>query len=148
MGGLPSSSFVEPELVHYPTFDTLTPEECALLKLRQALAGSASPLAGPASADALPQRRIPAFVYWPSAVGVDGAADVRLPVVIHIHGGPESQSRPSFVRTYQFLLRELGMVVIDPNVRGSSGYAAPLWMRRCAQAMTPRHAFQLRQDVP
>jgi len=43
-------------------------------------------------------------------------------VLIKIHGGPESQIRPSFSPVNQFLVNELGVVVIDPNVRGSSGY--------------------------
>jgi dipeptidyl aminopeptidase/acylaminoacyl peptidase len=44
------------------------------------------------------------------------------PVVINIHGGPESQSRPLFSGLFQSWLLELGVAVIDPNVRGSAGY--------------------------
>jgi dipeptidyl aminopeptidase/acylaminoacyl peptidase len=43
-------------------------------------------------------------------------------VVIDIHGGPESQYRPGFSAFTQYLVNELGYVVIAPNVRGSSGY--------------------------
>jgi dipeptidyl aminopeptidase/acylaminoacyl peptidase len=43
-------------------------------------------------------------------------------VVIDIHGGPESQARPTFNAATQFLVNELGIAVITPNVRGSSGY--------------------------
>jgi len=46
----------------------------------------------------------------------------KLPVVIHIHGGPEFQTRPIFNPTFQFLLAEMGVAILDPNVRGSSGY--------------------------
>jgi len=42
--------------------------------------------------------------------------------VIRIHGGPESQVRPTFEPLFQFLMNELGVAVLDPNVRGSSGY--------------------------
>jgi acetyl esterase/lipase/Tol biopolymer transport system component len=44
------------------------------------------------------------------------------PVLIHIHGGPEAQARPDFDPFVQFLVHELGYTVIEPNVRGSSGY--------------------------
>jgi len=44
------------------------------------------------------------------------------PVIIDIHGGPESQAVPTFSPFTQFLVREMGFVVIAPNVRGSSGY--------------------------
>jgi len=61
------------------------------------------------------QRTISAYMYEPAAPGPH-------PVVIDIHGGPESQSRPGFDPFTQFLVSELGYVVIAPNVRGSSGY--------------------------
>ncbi len=65
------------------------------------------------------QRMIPAFYYRPA-----GATDQahKVPVVINIHGGPESQSRPYFNPTTQYMVSELGVAVIYPNVRGSSGY--------------------------
>jgi dipeptidyl aminopeptidase/acylaminoacyl peptidase len=43
-------------------------------------------------------------------------------VVISIHGGPEAQARPDWDPFIQFLVSELGYVVIAPNVRGSMGY--------------------------
>lgn len=63
-------------------------------------------------------RSIPAFYYRPAGV----PADRRLPVVISIHGGPESQALPVFNPAFQYLLRELQVAVLVPNVRGSSGY--------------------------
>lgn len=60
-------------------------------------------------------REVPAFVFRPEGEGPH-------PVMIHIHGGPESQYRPYFSPTFQYLVAELGMVVIAPNVRGSNGY--------------------------
>jgi dipeptidyl aminopeptidase/acylaminoacyl peptidase len=60
-------------------------------------------------------RRIPAWVYKPQGDGP-------FPVVVSIHGGPESQARPLFTSTYQLWVRELGIAVVVPNVRGSSGY--------------------------
>jgi dipeptidyl aminopeptidase/acylaminoacyl peptidase len=61
------------------------------------------------------QRRIPAFIYRPEGEGPH-------PVIIQIHGGPESQSRPSFSSTYQLWVDRLDAAVIRPNVRGSAGY--------------------------
>ncbi|MDY6780769.1 MAG: prolyl oligopeptidase family serine peptidase, partial [Halobacteria archaeon] len=43
------------------------------------------------------------------------------PVVVDIHGGPESQRRPSFGSVKQYLLSH-GYAVFEPNVRGSTGY--------------------------
>ena len=63
-------------------------------------------------------RTIPAFYYKPAKPGAGG----KHPVIISIHGGPESQALPGFNATTQFLLNELGVAVLVPNVRGSSGY--------------------------
>jgi dipeptidyl aminopeptidase/acylaminoacyl peptidase len=59
--------------------------------------------------------KVPAFVYKPRGEGPH-------PVVISIHGGPEAQYRPSFNSSFQLWLDKLGVAVIAPNVRGSSGY--------------------------
>lgn len=60
-------------------------------------------------------RRIPAFVYRPNGDGPH-------PIVIYIHGGPEAQFKPRFSATFQSWIDVLGVAVIAPNVRGSSGY--------------------------
>ncbi len=60
-------------------------------------------------------RQLDAFVYRPRTPGPH-------PVLIDIHGGPESQYRPGFSAFTQYLVNELGYVVIAPNVRGSAGY--------------------------
>lgn len=44
------------------------------------------------------------------------------PVVINIHGGPEGQFTPGFLGRNNYLLNEMGVALIFPNVRGSSGY--------------------------
>jgi dipeptidyl aminopeptidase/acylaminoacyl peptidase len=87
VGGLDTSRFVAPRLVHYPTFDQ----------------------------DGEAARQIPAFVYRPDGKGP-------FPVIIYIHGGPESQYRPAFSNNFQMWLADLGAAVIAPNVRGSLGY--------------------------
>ena len=60
-------------------------------------------------------RMLSAYVYRPRNA-------VHCPVVIDIHGGPESQFRPGWEPFIQFLVNELGIAVVAPNVRGSSGY--------------------------
>jgi len=60
-------------------------------------------------------RKLSAFVYRPRTPGPH-------PVIIDIHGGPESQYRPEYDGFTQFLVNELGYAVVAPNVRGSSGY--------------------------
>jgi len=44
------------------------------------------------------------------------------PVLVVIHGGPEGQSQPTFLGRNNYLLNELGIALIYPNVRGSTGY--------------------------
>ena len=44
------------------------------------------------------------------------------PVIVTIHGGPESQFRPTFLGRTNYYLNELGVAVLFPNVRGSTGY--------------------------
>ncbi len=62
------------------------------------------------------KRSIPAFIYKPKN------AKGPLPVMISIHGGPEGQHTPYFSSFYAYLANEMGIAVIAPNVRGSSGY--------------------------
>jgi dipeptidyl aminopeptidase/acylaminoacyl peptidase len=81
-GGIPASTFVDPELVTWRSFDGL---------------------------------EISGFIYRPRTPGPH-------PVIVNIHGGPESQYRPGFSPTIQYWVNELGVAVIAPNVRGSSGY--------------------------
>ncbi len=64
------------------------------------------------------RRTIPAFYYRPENM----PAGRKLPVIINIHGGPESQSQPTFNPTAQFMANELGVAMLVPNVRGSTSY--------------------------
>lgn len=63
------------------------------------------------------QREISGFLF-PAARKFTGKG----PVVINIHGGPEGQARPTFQARNNYLMNELGVAVIYPNVRGSAGY--------------------------
>lgn len=62
-------------------------------------------------------RTIPAWLYKPKT----GSGPY--PVVLSIHGGPESQERPTYAYNglYQYLLNR-GFGVLAPNIRGSTGY--------------------------
>ncbi len=44
------------------------------------------------------------------------------PVLVDIHGGPEAQARIGFLGRDNHYLDDLGIAIIRPNVRGSSGY--------------------------
>lgn len=100
--GIDPKTFVTPELIKFKTFDG---------------------------------RDIPAWYYVPSSFkgGIGGIAE-KLPdgtikgtfpgglaVIVSIHGGPEGQSRPGFNPLFQYYLSR-GYAVLDPNVRGSTGY--------------------------
>lgn len=58
--------------------------------------------------------QVPAWVYRPEQPG-------RRPVVLSIHGGPETQERPRYQPLYQYLCSR-GIGVLAPNIRGSTGY--------------------------
>jgi dipeptidyl aminopeptidase/acylaminoacyl peptidase len=62
-------------------------------------------------------KMISGFLYKPAA-NFTG----RRPVMVMIHGGPEGQSQPNFLGRYNYLLNEMGIALIYPNVRGSTGY--------------------------
>ena len=44
------------------------------------------------------------------------------PVIIRIHGGPEAQATMGFQGRWNYFVQEMGITLIEPNVRGSSGY--------------------------
>ena len=83
-GGLNTSGFSEPQLIHWKSWD---------------------------------ERSISAFLYKPPAKFTG-----KHPVIIDIHGGPEGQVRPDFLGQDNFYINELGIAMIYPNVRGSTGY--------------------------
>ncbi|MEX2111040.1 MAG: prolyl oligopeptidase family serine peptidase [Gemmatimonadaceae bacterium] len=62
-------------------------------------------------------RDITGFYYKPPARFTG-----KRPVIINIHGGPEGQFRPGFMGRSNYYLNELGVGIIYPNVRGSTGY--------------------------
>ncbi|HKE31875.1 MAG TPA: prolyl oligopeptidase family serine peptidase [Candidatus Angelobacter sp.] len=84
-GGLNTSTFAEPQLIKWQTFDGKT-------------------LSG--------------FLYRPDPKKFPG----KRPVIVNIHGGPEGQSRPTFLGRNNYYINELGLAILYPNVRGSTGY--------------------------
>ncbi len=56
--------------------------------------------------------------YYPAAAKFTG----KRPVLINIHGGPEGQSMASFLGASNYYTNEMGVALIYPNVRGSSGF--------------------------
>jgi dipeptidyl aminopeptidase/acylaminoacyl peptidase len=83
-GGLNTSGFAEPKLIHWKSWD---------------------------------ERSISAFLYKPPA-----KFSGKRPVIIDIHGGPEGQVRVDFLARDNYYINELGIAMIYPNVRGSTGY--------------------------
>jgi pimeloyl-ACP methyl ester carboxylesterase len=67
-------------------------------------------------------KRVSARLYLPSKnLGFKGPR----PLVVYVHGGPQSQERPDFTWFSMPLIQYLtlnGFVVFVPNVRGSTGY--------------------------
>lgn len=65
--------------------------------------------------------QVPAYFYRPPQPAHPGP----LPAMVLVHGGPESQSRPSLWGRYAapaYLLARGEICVLVPNVRGSTGY--------------------------
>ena len=62
-------------------------------------------------------KMISGFLYKPPAKFTG-----KRPVLVNIHGGPEGQSQPTFLGRNNYFLNELGIALIHPNVRGSTGY--------------------------
>ncbi len=73
----------------------------------------------------------PELIHWKSFDGRNISGFLYLPpkrfagprpVIVNIHGGPEGQSLPGFAGRNNYYVTELGVAMIYPNVRGSSGY--------------------------
>ena len=73
----------------------------------------------------------PRLIQWKSFDGLEitgfhyhppAKFEGKRPVIVSIHGGPESQARPGFIGRNNYFVTELGVAMIYPNVRGSSGF--------------------------
>ena len=58
------------------------------------------------------------FLYRPDPAKFTG----KRPLIVNIHGGPESQFKPGFLGRNNYLINEMGIAIFFPNVRGSSGF--------------------------
>ena len=72
---------------------------------------------GPISWTSFDGREITGFLYRPPAKFTG-----KRPVIVEIHGGPEGQAVPTFQGRDNYFINELGVALITPNVRGSSGF--------------------------
>ncbi len=93
LGPIDPASLVTPALVRYPTWDRVD--------------GQA--------------RMLSAFAYRPNASS-PAAAQTPHPVLILLRGGAGGQFRPGYDPFLQYLVNELGVVVLAPNVRGAGGF--------------------------
>jgi dipeptidyl aminopeptidase/acylaminoacyl peptidase len=63
-------------------------------------------------------KEISGWLYMPNAQKFPG----KRPIIMDIHGGPEGQERPEYLGRMNYYLNELGVALVLPNVRGSTGY--------------------------
>ena len=90
--GIPQSSFVEPQLIKYKSFDG-----------REISAWYYKP------------------TNYLLTVYNETKTPINLRVIVSVHGGPEGQERPGFNPLYQYYLSR-GYAILATNVRGSTGY--------------------------
>ena len=62
-------------------------------------------------------RTITGFLYLPPP-----RFEGKRPVLLSIHGGPADQFTPYFLGRWNYVLNELGVVLLFPNIRGSAGF--------------------------
>ncbi|MCX8098222.1 MAG: prolyl oligopeptidase family serine peptidase [Casimicrobiaceae bacterium] len=105
-----------------------TPSEIWVLDERTGKLTRWTKAASPIDTSAFPEQEI---VTWTSFDGreISGLLSRpparftgRRPVIINIHGGPEAQATIGFRGRWNYFVNELGIAVIEPNVRGSSGF--------------------------
>lgn len=98
LAGVSDSSFRDPRLVKYKTFDG-----------REISAWFYEP------------PRVTYTVTSSDGMNVLSSTTTPVPVIVSVHGGPASQERPGFNPLYQYYLSR-GYAILAPNVRGSTGY--------------------------
>ncbi|CAN5277499.1 S9 family peptidase [soil metagenome] len=107
--GIPQSSFVEPQLIKYKTFDGKEISAWYYKPIDQygfVLTGGVGKN-NPRNTD--------------SNKTSTTKFNLNLPVIVSVHGGPEGQERPGFNPLYQYYLSR-GYAILATNVRGSTGY--------------------------
>jgi len=108
--GIDPMTFVTPELIKFKTFDG-----------REIPAWYYRPL-GTVAKSQIPSALLQLTNTPPiKSETIEGNFVIIRPVIVSVHGGPEGQSRPGFNALFQYYLSR-GYAVLDPNVRGSTGY--------------------------
>jgi dipeptidyl aminopeptidase/acylaminoacyl peptidase len=112
--GIPQTTFVEPELVRFKSFDG-----------REIPAWYYRPQWRAGFSDKAVQITIKPGDEKSSVINFPesniAAANAPFPVIVSVHGGPEGQERPGFNGIYQYFLSR-GYGILATNVRGSTGY--------------------------
>ena len=104
--GISESSFVEPQLIKFKSFDG---REIPAWFYR------------PQVQDTANKRGREQMTFQSGISKVSGNFFNSFPVIVSVHGGPEGQERPGFNSLYQYYLSR-GYAVLATNVRGSTGY--------------------------
>lgn len=117
--GIPRDSFVEPQLIHYKTFDGREIPAWFYKPQREKIANAYSLDSVKDVSFRLTAGELREFrsLNKPST----NLSSTGLPVIVSVHGGPEGQEQPGFSSTYQYFLSR-GYAILAPNVRGSTGY--------------------------
>ena len=121
--GIPQSTFVEPQLVRFKSFDGREIPAWYYRPQVAAVSTGSNPgiqitVSPGANSNSTVNITTGNASVGSVSVGTVGAA---LPVIVSVHGGPEGQERPSFSGIYQYFLSR-GYGILAPNVRGSTGY--------------------------
>ena len=100
LGLLDPASFIAPQVLRFPTWDRVDGQ----------------------------RRELTALVYRaPAEVASEPHVDAGpRPVLLVLCGGGGGQCRPGFEPFLQYLIHQLGVVVVAPNVRGSTGFGRAL----------------------
>ena len=125
--GIPQSTFIEPELVRFKSFDGR--EIPAWYYRPPVVAGvTAVGVSAPVQITVTPSGNsnnstinVTTGNTGVNIGGVRATVQGAVPVIVSVHGGPEGQERPGFNSIYQYFLSR-GYAILAPNVRGSTGY--------------------------
>lgn len=119
--GIPQSTFVEPELVRFKSFDG---REIPAWYFRPQVAMATRAAPG-IQITVTPGSNNNSTINVTTGSTNSGSVSVGMggsfPVIVSVHGGPEGQERPGFSGIYQYFLSR-GYGILAPNVRGSTGY--------------------------
>ncbi|MCD9188773.1 MAG: S9 family peptidase [Pyrinomonadaceae bacterium] len=125
--GIDQNSFVEPQLIKFKTFDGRE------IPAWYYVPNNIAKLTNNGTNGQYIYKFIPRYNNQkdlPKSVGTlnitDGKTstevpELKIPVIVSVHGGPEGQERPGFNPLYQYYLSR-GYAILATNVRGSTGY--------------------------